>query len=200
MCKEQHPLSTVRFLGDALSLASTANTLTAETTQTTDAERTPEEIAFFHEIYLRNRATGGSRITAQDREEMQRLGIPPISEEQLEWAREMERVATEMQTDRHLDRWRRTGPRNLLRWLLGTNNMQSAAERDEYATSSHIDDLSTTDDDDDDDDLESQLSSDHPTSEPASSPTQDSFSEPDQHAGQDLNIGGGGNLPLSAGS
>ena len=86
MCKEERPLSTVKFLGDALSLNHIASTPNPEANQT-DNGRTPEEISVFDNIYLPILTRSGIPITDQDREEMRLRGLSPIPEEHVTWAR-----------------------------------------------------------------------------------------------------------------
>lgn len=86
MCKEEHPLSIVRALGDALSLNPIATPPTPDSTQT-DPERTPEQISTFHTTYLPILMRTGIP-TAQDVEEMRLRGLTPIPEEYVQMARE----------------------------------------------------------------------------------------------------------------
>ncbi|KAL9071545.1 MAG: hypothetical protein Q9161_004112 [Pseudevernia consocians] len=89
MCKEQRPLSIVRFLGEALVLNPIASTSTPEVNQT-DNGRTSEEVSIFERIYLPILIRNGISITDHDREEMELRGLPPISESRLEAARQSE--------------------------------------------------------------------------------------------------------------
>lgn len=111
MCKEERPLSTVRFLSDALSLKPTASTPLAEANQN-DNGRTPEENEIFESIYLPVLMRTGLRITDQDREELRLRGLPPISEEYLTQAREF-------QTRRFYEQSREMQPAlGTMQWLL----------------------------------------------------------------------------------
>lgn len=87
MCREERPLSTVRFLGDALSLNPTTNPPTPDANQT-DNGRTPEEITVFHNIYLPILTRNGIPITEHDSQELELRGLPPVPEETLRWARQ----------------------------------------------------------------------------------------------------------------
>ena len=97
MCKEERPLSTVRFLGDALSLNPTTNPPIPEANQTdppapeanqTENGRTPEEVTVFHNIYTPILLRNGNSITGDDRNEMVLRSLPPVPEENLILARQ----------------------------------------------------------------------------------------------------------------
>lgn len=149
MCKEQRPLSTVKFLADALSLSPTVNLATQDVNQPdNDNENgpTPEQILIFQDSYLRNLTlTNTSSPPAQDIEEMRFRGLPPPSDEDIAAARDIaaEREiasAREARRDREFARWRQTQLAQRQQWLLDMGSRYD--EPEEYETS---------DDDDDDD-------------------------------------------------
>ena len=85
MCIIQQPLSTVRYLGEALSLDPIAD---PESPQP-ENQRTPDELAIFRRTYLSNLARSNLSITEQDQEEMRMRGLPPITEADLAVVREI---------------------------------------------------------------------------------------------------------------
>ena len=147
MCKEQRPLSTVKFLADALSLSPTANLPTQDVNQPdNDNENgpTPEQILIFQDSYLRNLTlTNTSSPPAQDIEEMRCRGLPPPSDEDIAAAREIaaEREiasAREVRRDREFARWRQTQLAQRHQWLLDMGSRYD--EPEEYETGDDDDD------------------------------------------------------------
>ncbi|CAF9932659.1 MAG: hypothetical protein ALECFALPRED_005347 [Alectoria fallacina] len=124
MCKEERLLSTVKFLGDVLCLNPTTSTPTPETNPT-DHGRTPEEIAFFHSVYLPILARTGIPATEQDIEEMNLHGLPPIPEEYVRFVREHQ--ARQFHQQR-----RETQTARPIHWLLDEN--RRFEEPEEYTS------------------------------------------------------------------
>ncbi|KAM0798995.1 hypothetical protein BDR22DRAFT_912073, partial [Usnea florida] len=79
MCINEPPLSTVRYLADALSL---------HPVPTPDPpQRTPSELTLFRRTFLPILARTTISITEQDREEMRSRGLPPITDADVAAAR-----------------------------------------------------------------------------------------------------------------